>query len=110
MPRNRIYSQYTREAAGLLGRLIRIERKNRRWTAAELAERVGVSLVTLRRIENGDPKCSIGLVFEAAALVGVRLFESDQATLAAHLARAEETLTLLPQKIRKSEKDVDDDF
>lgn len=110
MPTNRTYSQYTKEAVVLLGRLIKLERKNRRWTAAELAERAGVSLVTLRRIENGNPTCSIGLAFEAASLVGVPLFGSDQIPLATHLARTEETLTLMPQKIRRSERDVDDDF
>lgn len=110
MPNTRTYSQYTAEALVLLGHTIRIERKARRWTAADLAERVGVSLVTLRRIENGDPSCSIGLVFEAAALVGVSLFESDRTSLAANLHKAIDKLTLLPQRIRKSSGDVDDDF
>jgi len=110
MSKKRAYSQYTKEATTLLGSLIKTQRKKRLWTAAELAERVGVSLVTLRRIEKGDPRCSLGLVFEAASLVGVPLFHSDPLALSAHRARAEETLTLLPMKIRKSERDVDDDF
>ncbi|MBC8425903.1 helix-turn-helix transcriptional regulator [bacterium] len=110
MPRNRSYSQYTKEAAALLGRLIRLERKTRRWTASDLAERIGVSLVTLRRIENGDLSCSVGLVFEAAAVVGIPLFDSDRTPLATTLDRVTDTLSLMPQKIRKGERDVDDDF
>lgn len=110
MPKKRTYSEYTKEATVLLGSLIKLERKNRRWTAAELAERAGVSVLTLRRIENGDPACSIGLAFEAASLVGVPLFGSDQIPLTTHLARTEEMLTLMPKKIRRNERDVNDDF
>lgn len=110
MPRSRAYSQYTKEAALLLGRLIKLGRKNRRWSASELAERVGVSRVTLRKIENGDPTCSIGLVFEAASLVGVPLFNSDQTQLAKSLERTTAVLALMPQTSRKSETAVDDDF
>ena len=69
MSKARSYSQYTKEAAVLLGRLIKLGRKNRRWSTIDLAERVGVSRLTLRRIERGDPGCSVGLVFEAAVAV-----------------------------------------
>lgn len=72
MPRieNRTYSRHTREAVTLLGRLIRLARKERRLSAAELAERAGISRGTLQRIEKGDPKVEIGIMFEAATLVG----------------------------------------
>lgn len=110
MSKTRFFSQYTKEAAILLGRLIKLNRKNRRWSTSDLAERVGISRVTLRKIESGDPGCSIGLVFEAASLVGVPLFNSDQTTLTTHLSRTAETLSLMPMTIRKSERDVDDDF
>ncbi len=110
MPKTRSYSGYTKDAATLLGRMIKLQRKSRRWTAADLAERIGVSLVTLRRIENGEPTCAIGLVFEAATIVGVPLFDSDQTPLATNLDRVSETLALMPQKIRKNDEDFDDDF
>ncbi|MBB4230505.1 hypothetical protein GGD56_004358 [Rhizobium mongolense] len=32
--------------------------------------------------QKGDPGCAIGAVFEVAAIVGIRLFDADQATLA----------------------------
>jgi DNA-binding XRE family transcriptional regulator len=110
MAKTRPYSQYTKEAATLLGRLIKIGRKNRRWSASELAERVGVSRVTLRRIENGDPACSVGLAFEAAALVGVPLFDSDGTQLATNLERTAALLSHMPKSSRTGEKTVDDDF
>ena len=110
MPKARVYSQYTKEAASLLGQLIKIGRKKRRWSEKDLAERAGVARETLQRIERGDPTCSMGLVFEAAFLVGVPLFGSDHTPLVTHLDRTAEILSLLPKTVRKSEKVVDDDF
>lgn len=110
MLESRAYSQYTGDALKLLGHLIKLGRQKRQWSADELAERVGISRPTLRKIENGYPNCSVGLVFEAAYLVGIPLFDSDAKTIASHLARTADLLTLLPQNIRTSDRDVDDDF
>ena len=44
------------------------------------------------RIEKGDPGCAIGAVFEVAAIVGVRLFDADQSTLATGIAANTATL------------------
>ena len=110
MSRKRVYSEYTREAATLLGQLIKLERQKRRWSTDELAERAGISRRTLLKIEKGEPGCTIGLVFETAALVGIPLFESDSRSLASQLARTAEMLALMPKKIRVDEKAVDDDF
>jgi hypothetical protein len=49
-------------------------------------------------------------VFEAAAIVGVPLFESDKERLAAHRANTGEILQLLPKMARKSRRAVNDDF
>lgn len=106
----RTYSEYTAEAVLLIGQLIRIERKRRRWSEAELAERVGVARETLKRIERGEPTCAVGLVFEAATIVGVPLFEADRSSLRVHLERSEALLALLPNATRSTEKAVDDDF
>jgi len=108
--RTRTYSRHTLEAILLLGRFIRLERKRRGWTVANLAERVGVTPVTLRKIENGDPTCSAGLMFEAAAILGIPLFASDHEPLASSLKHTAEVLALLPKKIRTTDEDVDDDF
>jgi transcriptional regulator with XRE-family HTH domain len=108
--RLRTYSRHAREAVTMLGQLIRIARIERKLSVAELAERAGVSRDLMRRIEIGDPRCGIGTVFEAAAIVGVSLFEADRATLTGRLAAHDEKLRLLPKAVRKSRTAVKDDF
>jgi transcriptional regulator with XRE-family HTH domain len=112
MPKSvtRTYSRYSRDAAALLGALIREARIERRLTAQELAERVGISRGLLQRIEKGNPKCEIGVVFEAAAIVGVRLFDADEHTLNRQFHQTMEKLTLLPKAVRRKTKAVRDDF
>ena len=110
MVKDRTYSRYTREAGALLGKQVRLERKQRRWTEHELADRAGISRATLQKIEKGDLNVAIGLVFEVAALVGVRLFDEERSSLATHLARTDDKLALLPSAVRKRRKTVDDDF
>ena len=108
---DRTYSRYGREAVTTLGQLIRIGRIERKLSMVELAERVGISRDMLRRIENGDPRCEIGAVFEAATIVGVSLFEEDRGRLASRMAEQAEKLSLLPKKVRKPRTTaVRDDF
>jgi transcriptional regulator with XRE-family HTH domain len=109
-PVNRATSRYAAEARGYLGQLIRQSRIGRKETVAELAERAGVSRGLLQRIEKGDPGCSIGAVFEVAALVGIRLFDLDRERLAENNQMLARTLTLLPRVTRPSGKPVNDDF
>lgn len=111
MPKSitRTYSRTTREVAKLLGQRIKLGRVERKMTAQELAERAGISRGMLQRIEKGDLKCEVGVVFELAALVGVQLFDADAAALVAHLGRVEEKLALLPKQVRKTTV-VDDEF
>jgi DNA-binding XRE family transcriptional regulator len=108
--RTRTYSRVTKEATELFGKLIRLGRKERKMTENELAGRAGISRATLQKIERGDLKCEVGLVFEVATLVGVKLFAAeDSQTVALHLGRINDKLALLPQSVRTSVK-VDDDF
>jgi transcriptional regulator with XRE-family HTH domain len=79
-------------------------------TVAEVAERAGVSRGLIHRIEKGDMGCSIGAVFEVAAIVGLRLFEADPTTLSRHLSMARDKLTLLPKAVRTGTGKVKDDF
>jgi transcriptional regulator with XRE-family HTH domain len=104
------YSRYSRDAAVLLGQLIRRARIERKLTAGELAERAGVSRGLVQRIENGDPGCAIGAVFEAAAIVGVRLFDADQATLTGAINANTTVLSLLPKAVRAPRIETKDDF
>jgi transcriptional regulator with XRE-family HTH domain len=110
MVKNRTYSRYTREAARLLARQIRLGRKQRHWTERELAGRAGISRATLQKIEQGDLSVAIGLVFEVASLAGVPLFDEDRASLAACTTRIEDKLALLPSSVRKRNTPVDDEF
>lgn len=109
-PAIRSYSRYSREAARLLGLTIRRARIERRMTVRELAERAGISRGLVQRIERGDMGCAIGVVFEAAAIVGVHLFDADRTELAERVATTERMLSLLPQAVRSSTTAVEDDF
>lgn len=109
MKKNATFSPRTVEAAELLGTQVRIGRLERRWTAQELAERVGVSVVTLRKIERGDPSVGLGVAFEAATLTGVPLFYEERSRLSSELQRAGDRLTVLPSRARKP-REIDDDF
>lgn len=103
-PRSRIAA----EAARLLGRRIALGRREHRWTVAELAERVGVSDNTIRKVERGDPSVALGTAFEAASLVGVRLFSEDAATRAREAEYVDARLAVLPERVRR--RAVDDNF
>jgi transcriptional regulator with XRE-family HTH domain len=109
MPKRIPYSPQTLEAARLLGERVRLARRERRWTLRELAERVGVSVPTMRKIERGDPGVGLGAAFEAAKLTGVPLFHPDPSRLSLEAARVEDRLAVLPRLVRKP-TEVDDDF
>lgn len=106
----RTYSRYTSKALLLLGQLIKRARIERKLTAKELAERAGISRDMLVRIEKGDPKCGIGVVFELATLVGLQLFDAEDAELARQSKHIDSQLALLPKRVRKPRGEVDDDF
>jgi transcriptional regulator with XRE-family HTH domain len=109
-PSTPTYSRYARQALLLLGRAIREGRLSRKMTAADFAHRAGISRALLYRIERGDPSCSAGAVFEAAAVAGVTLFEEDRGALAATLSRVEDKLALLPKRTRSPRGPVKDAF
>ncbi len=104
----KVYSPVTVEAGRLLGSRVRQARRERRWTVAELAERVGVSPVTIRKVEKGDLTVALGTAFEAAALVGVALFHDDPSRRALEAEIAAARLAVLPTVFRPGL--VDDDF
>jgi len=106
---NRVRSRYTDEALLMLGSMIRVARTERKWSAQELAERAAISRPMLTRIEEGNPACSIGAVFEVAAILGIRLFDADKPALSEMRHQIEQKLALLPKAVRKSGK-VKDDF
>jgi DNA-binding XRE family transcriptional regulator len=102
-------SPQTREATKLLGASVRAGRRERRWTVAELATRVGVSETTMLKVERGDPGVRLGTALEAATLVGVPLFAEEGWRRTLEAARLEDRLTVLPQRVRQS-TEANDDF
>jgi transcriptional regulator with XRE-family HTH domain len=112
MPRTSSHplSRYSLEAALLLGGLIRRGRIERKLTTADLANRLGASRGLVQRIERGDPGCAVGMVFEAAAIVGLRLFDADQPAISAAITANTATLALLPKSVRTPKVEAKDDF
>lgn len=109
-PTQRASSRYSRDAVVLLGQLVRRNRIEKKMTAQQLAERAGISRGLLQRIEKGDPGCAIGAVFEAAAIVGVWLFDPDKAAMSNTIGGNAKTLALLPKAVRAPKIEVKDDF
>jgi transcriptional regulator with XRE-family HTH domain len=102
-------SPLTVEAAQLLGARIRLARRERRWTLQELADRVGVTRVTMRKVERGDPTVGLGVAFEAATVTGVPLFHEDRSRRRLEAGRVEDRLAVLPRLVRRP-AEIDDDF
>jgi len=101
------------DAAAILGQQIKAARIARRWSAAELAARIGVDRRTVAAIEKGDPAVSLGNVLNAANILGVPLFGAEDSSELGRLRReGRERLALLPTRVdtlrRKAE--ADDDF
>ncbi|HBE95191.1 MAG TPA: transcriptional regulator [Desulfovibrio sp.] len=109
-PAARSLSNYTRDALALFGNLIREGRIAKRMTAEALAERVGISRALLHRIESGDPRSNIGAVFEAAAILGVPLFDADVGVMTALAGDSREKKALLPKRVRTAKAGLKDDF
>ncbi len=110
MRRPHTFAPQTLDAATVLGLEVARARRERRWTIAELAERAGVSAVTVRKVERGDPTVSLGTAFEVATLLGIALFGADRAGLADLVERGRERLALLPARVREPTGAVRDDF
>jgi transcriptional regulator with XRE-family HTH domain len=102
------YSPIALEATEILGARIKLARKGRRLTVAQLAERVGVSRVTIQKIERCDPTVAIGTMFEAATLLGVVLFHAEPERRRIEALRVNDLLALLPETVRVTKRD--DDF
>lgn len=109
--KQRAYSTFAREAALLLGKDIELGRKSRKLSTTDFANRVGISRMTLLRIEKGNLKCELGSVFEAAALAGVKLFdvEPQRGDFSKIVESVNNKLALLPQRVHKRRRAVVDD-
>ncbi len=107
---NHVLSPVASEALQILAASIRAGRLQRRWSVTELAERIGVSRPTVTKIERGDPGVAVGTTLEAAALLGIALFDEQDDVRAHYGARRRAELALLPAAARRPKRAVDDDF
>jgi len=73
-----VNSRATKSTVLYLGELIRLARKERGFSQQELADRLGTSRMKINRIEAGNPKVSIGSVFEACFVLGIPLMGGDE--------------------------------
>ena len=89
---------------------LRIRRKERNLTLDELADRLGVSTPTVRKILKGSPSVAIGSYFEAARILGVPLFDPDPDRFAVTASRTAELDSLLPKRVRTRQQEIDDNF
>jgi len=111
MSTNRPYTTSTLEAVKLLGQLIKLARKKRRLSETSLAKRASIARSTLQKIEKGDPSINIGLTLEAASVVGVPLFGTeDHKSLDKHNQDVSEKLALLSFKPGRSRLELEDNF
>jgi DNA-binding XRE family transcriptional regulator len=103
-----------RHALKELGMMIASGRKERLFTQAELANRVGVGRMTIVRMEKGAPEVAIGYYLTAAWILGLQVLSwSDFSGLRADSSVAaylEKISKYLPERVRKKEDDIDNDF
>jgi len=84
------------------GHDLALARRRRRFTQASMAERIGISVASLRRLEKGDPGVSWGTVVQALNVLGaLKPFADllDTANDDLGLALMDEQL---PRRIRRS--------
>ncbi len=103
-------SSSTRSALKTLGAMIRAARLERGMSQAELGQRLGVSRHTVITLEKGDPKVGVGTVFEAATIVGIPLLAEDQHALNKLATTVASLASVLPERGRRKQVTVRDDF
>ena len=98
-----------KHAVRSLGENLRIARKRREWTIAELAQKMGVSSPTVIALEKGEHTVSIGVLFSALWMLGL---ESELKGLSVFQDRPGQELMSgrLPQRIRSSKRKLNNDF
>lgn len=98
-----------KEALKELGSQIRLARKRRLWTIAELAKKIGVSAPTLIALEKGEPTVSTGVLVSALWMLGLeselKMLINPEDNEGIKLMNAR-----LPKKVRTSKRTLDNDF
>ncbi len=98
-----------KEALQFLGVQMRMARKRRFWTIADLAAKVGVSAPTIIALEKGEPTVSAGVLVSALWTLGM---EGELVELTT--PKDDEGIKLmnnrLPKKIKASKRRLKNDF
>jgi len=71
MPTTGILPIRVRRSLVVVGRGVNIARRRRKLTAAMMAERIGVTRQTFRRVEQGDPTVAMGTYLMALFVLGL---------------------------------------
>lgn len=98
-----------KEALKNLGSNIRIARKRREWTIADLAQKMKVTAPTVIALEKGQPTISAGVLVSALWTLGlenelVKLTQPDD-EIGVKLMTAR-----LPQKVKIKKRNLNNDF
>jgi DNA-binding XRE family transcriptional regulator len=103
-----------RESLKEIGTLIACARKEKQWTQAELAKRIGVNRMTLGRIEKGAPEVAIGWYLTATWLLGLPILSWQTTSEGRGNTIVSDLLTKLqknlPDRIRQHRRTIDNDF
>lgn len=105
-----IYSKSTARVLVVLGKLIKVARSEQKISQAELAERLQVSRQTVIAMEKGSGKVAVGVVFEAANLLGIPVVAQEQDLLNRWQTVLSGFEAILPSRINNKNTEVDDDF
>lgn len=104
------FSKITLIALKTLGEMIKLARTDRALSQDNLAKRLNVSRHTVIALEKGNPKVSIGVVFEAATIVGLPLLAESETELRKLQKITAGFNAILPKKVRTKKERLDDDF
>lgn len=91
-----------------LGAMIKGCRLERGITQQDLADRINVSRYTVIAIERGDPKVSVGVIFEAAYIVGIPLLAENTAELKTLSLNLSSLAAILPKRSTVGRKKNED--
>ncbi len=98
-----------KEALKNLGLNIRIARKRRQWTIADVAKKMSVSAPTVMALEKGQPTVSLAVLVSALWVLGL-----EKELMLLSQPNDEEGIKLmterLPQKVKLSKRNLKNDF
>ncbi len=97
-----------REEAARIGANIRVARKRRGITQAEMAERMFVTRKTLSRLEQGEVSVSVGVLLSALWVLGLDRDLIGLADPAKDVVGLQRERALLPKRVRKPLADTVD--